>query len=572
MARHSLRLCSALLAAASASVAAGVATFLAPHLDPLAAAGVAFAGAAVAGAAVWAGLAPLARLAAAADEVAGGGRRPADLPEASGELAALVGAVRAVEARRAEREMAHQTDLKVLTVSLKVLADQKATPVLPTLSSSDATAAADLLAAFDAAVKDGTATRQRLAWAGRVLAAIPDAVVATDGTGAPRYLNPVAEKLFGATAVTANKAPVTALFADAGEPVAAGDDPALPVAGSAEVADWVRAGAAGPLVARTKAGQLVELTGVVQGKTVKDRVVCLTARDAAVGHDRTAADRAAVREAATRRFLTRYLHESTDALAQIGAQLRLLTGEAKQSGHRDAMLTKLAAANQGLRRLDTFHTLADWFRATVWGDLPAATPSEFTPAEVATLVGEKLAARLKGRGNVLKVTDQGGWMFADADRLEAALTGLLAHAGDAAANTQLELRITRKPASADLPPATEFYLPDAGPALSAEHLAVVDKPFGGLAPAPLDKFDGADGFPLGLAVAARLAPALDGELHLENGPAGQLAVRLLVPSRRAADAPPATVAVAAPGALDVAPAEETVAGWRLGVPTPQVVA
>jgi hypothetical protein len=118
-----------------------------------------------------------------------------------------------------------------------------------------------------------------------------------------------------------------------------------------------------------------------------------------------------------------FLQEVSEPLSKLSAQLRLLTGDAKQSGQRAAMLTRLTAAEQCTRGLETYHTLVHWYRQAVWQGLGDPTPSEFMPAEIATLVAGKLAARLQARGNGLKVVDNGGWMFADPDRLEAALMG-----------------------------------------------------------------------------------------------------------------------------------------------------
>jgi hypothetical protein len=116
---------------------------------------------------------------------------------------------------------------------------------------------------------------------------------------------------------------------------------------------------------------------------------------------------------------------------------------------------------------------------------------------------------------------------------------------------------------------TEFYLPDAGPALTPGDLDVINRPFGGIAPSAIERFADGSGHPLGLAVAHHLARSVGGRLDLDVGPAGNLGARLTVPTRRGEAAAQVTIATAAPGALDVAPAAETVAGWRLGVPAAQ---
>ncbi|MGL6097534.1 MAG: PAS domain-containing protein, partial [Fimbriiglobus sp.] len=479
--------------------------------------------------------------------------------------------VRSEAARRAALAAGYQIDLTVIADSLSRLGDPRATiPSTPNLSAPFPEAVKRAAGGFDAVARDLGTSRQRLNWMVRVLAALPDPVIVADGTGAPRYLNPAAEKLFGITTAAAGKGTLPGLIAATPMTPDAGEDPAMFVAGATEFVEWMRRGAIGFLVVRSASGQLVELAAAISGKATREGLICLIARDANAEPGRIASDRALVRATAVRGQLDLFLRESSEPLSKLNAQLRLLTGDAKQSGQRDAMLGRLTGAEQALRNLETYHMLAYWYRLAVWQNLGDSTPSEFMPSEVTGLVSGKLAARLKARGNALKVVDQGGWMFADADRLEAALTGLVTHASDASSNLQFELRIGRLPVSPQQPtPMTEFYLPDAGPMIAAGELAVVDRPFGSLAPPPIDRFADVGGCPLGLVVAHHLARSADGRLVLEAGPAGQLAIRLMIPTRRGDTGPVVTVAAAAPGALDVAPAGETVSGWRLGVPAAQ---
>ncbi|QJW97814.1 PAS domain-containing sensor histidine kinase [Frigoriglobus tundricola] len=474
--------------------------------------------------------------------------------------------------REAELADTYQADLAAVAVAAAALGDAKSAPAAPALADRYPDHADRVRAGFADAAKEIAGLRNRLASALRILNGLPDAVVVTDAAGSPRYLNQAAEGMFGTTLASAAGKPIVALLADPIAPDAAGADPDRPVTGSGEVLDWIRAGAAGSVVVRTAAPALVELTGAVSKKGARDALVCLVGRDLTVARVREAEERAGVRANATRCLLERYLAETDEPLRQVAAQLRLLIGDAKQSGQRDAMLAKLTAAGRGLRTIDTFHALAQSFRNLVWTKLPEATPSEFMAVEVPNAVGQRLAGRLKARGNNLKVTDQGGWLYADFERVEVALLGALSHACDATQNAQIEVRIRRLGVSAQAPePATEFHIPDAGPVLTAAMLDVIENPFGHRAPAPLDRFEGVGGHPIGLVVAAWMAGALGGGLRIEADPSGQLGLRLVVPTRLAGG-PPATVAAAAPGALDVAPHEETVAGWRLGAPVAQLPA
>ena len=571
MAWHLYRFRTTLVTVLSAGTISLIVAVLSPEIGSVAAAATGCLGAALAGGVAWIVLAPITRLSALAAEVASGQREPQTLPEGRGELVGFTAAIQAIEAKRSELSAQYQVDLTVVADALAKLADARNTPELPPLVSPFPGSRETLKTHWESTVRELVATRQRVAWATRVLATLPDAIAIADGTGALRYVNPSAEKLFGCASSPRGSA--MTLFGDSGSRPNTGTDPAFAIAERAQVIEWLRAGASGKLVTRSANGRLVEVCASVPPRQTRDAVLVITARDVSDTWDAVQTDRPVIRANATRQLLDRYLTESSEPLISLAAQLRLLSGDAKQSGMRDAMTAKVSAAQHSLRRLETYHTLMQWFRTAVWSELPEPTPSEFMPAEVVTAVGDKLATRFKMRGNALKVVDQGGWMFADLDRLDTALTGLLLHASEATANTQLELRITRLPVALERPiPFTEFYLPDAGPVISPEELAVVERPFGGAAPSSLDQFEGIGGFPLGLVVAARLATGLDGELHLETGTAGQLGVRLIVPTRRAVDGPTMTVAAIAPGALDVAPTEETVAGWRLGAPAPQMPA
>ena len=558
--RQPLRTRSALAAAGVAAAAAAAAAFLSPVLSPAvtaAALGVVLAGAA--GALVWVLLAPVAELTRAASD----DRLDLATLSAAGELDGVAGVVRRLAAAHTRLATDYDADLTAVAGALMSHTDTKAGPVPPTLAASPGGPAGDVLTAFAEAGRELAATRQRLGTALRILTGLPDAVVVCDSAGAVRYFNPAAERMFGAGV---QRRQLSALLAPTTPAAATGDDPDRPLADAAALADWVRTGTHGTVTVHGGGEVLVEVAGASPRGGNRDGLIYLIGRDLTAAREREAADRFAIRANATRQLLDRYLAESDEPLAQLAAQHRLLTGDAKQSGQRDALLAKLTAAGRSLRQLETFHALAHWFRATAWGELPAPTPSEFQAAEVANRVSGRLAGRLKARGNTLKVVDNGGWVYADADRVEAALTGLLAHACDASTNAPLELRVHRLPvAPGQSTAAVEFQVPDAGPALPAGLLAVIDRPFGGLAPAPLDRFDGHDGWPLGLVVAARLAAALDGELAVDSDAGGQLGLRLRLPTRLGGGQPPVTVA--APGNLDIAPLDEIVNGWRLGAPS-----
>ena len=520
--REPLRLGVALKASAPAALAAIAAALLAPGFGLATAMGVAVLGSIATGAAAWFALAPLFRAMQAASNVAEGKILPSEYPVVSGELSAISDVLRKLGNRADTLQEEYRADFASLAESLMALNDSKVEAKIPSLAGNCGLTDDLVLNAFGELRGGVIAGRSQLSLAMRILQGVPEPIIATDGAGVIRFINRAGERVIGRDGQTVVKKSIACLFRVTESNALAGEDPGPVVVGPAEVLAWVKNGTQGGIYSRTSGGGelLLELNATRLKSGASDALICILGRDLTEPLRREADDRSVVRANACRRFLDRYLAESSEAIGQVDAQLRLLLGEAKQSGRRDAMVPKLAAAGNGLRQIETYHMLAEWFRALIWSGTTAPTPSEFTAVEIAKTASDRLAGRFSSRGNRLKIVDQGGWLFADADRLEGAVVGLLAHACDANLNQQVELRITRLPADTDRPvPVTEYHIVDAGPALDAEMLAAVERPFGGMAPAPLDYFEGSGGFPLALAVAARLAPAMGGECGSRQEPA-----------------------------------------------------
>lgn len=528
---------------------------------------------------VWWLLAPLARLASEFATVADGSRSPADLTEGPGDLASVVVAAKELERQRSEFEQlradltsAYLSDLGSIADALGSLADSKATPAVPTLVAPFPESVNAFQGKFSDATRSLTQTRQRLDWATRILSGLPDAVVVTDGNGIPRYLNAAAEKMFGVSATVAARSPVTALLRDVETDAGTGDDPPYSAISTAAVGDWLKKGATGSVTAGVRPDGFAEVRATVPSKGAGGAGYFVF-RDVTAARSAEPVIRATVRANATRRALDRYLAEVTEPIAVLGAQLRLLAGDAKHSAQKSEMLPRLTAAREALQRLETHHDIARWFRSGAWNELPPVSYAEVSPAEITQTVAARLAVRLKARGNEVKIPENSGWVVTDPERLEVALLGLLTHAADAAFNTRIELRVNRTPPTVDRQTGTtELHLTDLGQAPQAGQLDVVSRPFGATGPAQLDRFDTIGGNPLGLVVAARMAPTLGGILSLESGADGRLSARLLIPTRPAGESSSPSVASATPGAFDVAPPDEVVSGWRLGVPNPQLPA
>ena len=567
MSRQSLRLRTTLVPVAVAAVTSAAVAFAAPEIGALPALGAGLLGVAAVAGAIWFLLAPLAKWGRVSHAIVANDGDASDFPKATGELHAIAEAFRKVERSREDLSERCQSDLDAMTAALSTLIDTRSTPVPPALVSPFPQQRIKLQTAFDDVSKDLQTGRQRLNLAMRVFNSLPDSVITVDVAGGIRFLNQTAEKLFGVQSAAIMRKPFGNLFAAPDAVARAGGDPERVVAGPDEATNWVCDGANGTVVVRTANNVYLELAGLTTQKGMRDALVCVVGRTLTEAMGREPADRMVIRANSSRQILDRYLGESEEPLRQIAAQFRLLVGDAKQSGLRDSMLPKLNTAGIGLKKLETYHTIAHWFRSLLWSNELEPTSSEFMAVEIANLVADRLQARLRSRGNSLKIIDQGGWLYADAEYLEVALLGVLLHACDATTNNQIELRIRKLPVDEDrATPHTEFQVLDAGPALTPDMLATLAQPFGSSAQSPLDQFAGIDGHPMGLVVADRLAPKMGGELRLEPNAGGQLRVWLTVPTRIGVELPANAIATVAPGALDISPYEEMVIGWRLGVP------
>lgn len=547
------RLRGRLLLTALLPLVAGAVGLAVPSGPVALAAGVTCAG--LAAAAVYQLTGPLAGLSAEGRRVLDG-KPPSDaeLAGRADEIGLAAQALAELENHRQATVLAAQADLTAATAALVGLADAKAAE-RPALRGEWEAEAGKFGEAFDALAKVVGTTRQRLAVAGRILQGVPQPVAVADERGGVRYLNPAAERLFGRPLAAAHRKPVAGLVAapvqadPLGRPAFAADSPAA----------WAAApGAEGVAAAARPDGTPfpVGLSVVRLPGGDRDMAWCLTARDLTAEYDRLAADRAATREE-TLRAAWAQAAQLGDAPNALLAQVRLLTGDAKQSGQRDALLPKLANVRQLAAGLDLYFRTVRGLNEVP----PRPQPAEFIAGEVARAAADQLAPRLQARGNTLAVSDQGGWVFCDEDRLKTALLGLLAHAAEAAHNTPIGLALRRLEPDAAAPEGSVvFELADAGPALTAEELRALDDPFGGLDTPPLLRAEA--GYLPGLLLAHRLAAELGGRAEFDATPAGRLVARLVLPSRPAAPADEP-----APAELDGAgPAEELCMGWRLGLP------
>jgi hypothetical protein len=515
---------------------------------------------------VWSSLASLPLVTRFARNVMDGKSSVSSPPRFDNELSICVKAITELYESRTKLGSDFQQDLSIVARGLVALNDPKREIRKLDLSGRFPDICAMVGEAFGELSEGILTTRRQLSLATRTVHGIPEAILVVDTTGALRFLNRQAEHLFGPLSRTGSKRVISSLFAGPPSQESILRTQGISVANPYEVLTWLKTGARGRIVARVEhsgSERFYELSASNGANSVDPQVyiVCRDMTDQ-LGRELKATEE--LRARTFRRVIDRYLLESGDSLSQVAAQTRLLLGEAKQSSLREAMVPRLSVATRGIRQLETFHELLHWYRDLVWSQGRPITPSEFTGIEVANIVADRLSARFKARGNRLKIVDQGGWVYSDAEWLEVALLGFLVHACDATINQQIELRVTRYGISADRPrPQIEYHVVDAGSGIPSDLIDRLQNHFRERLLSKKVESNLAEDWPIALVVASRIASALGGELRIGSRPNNRLALRLTIPTRVGADTV-SPVASTNPSVLNVAPFEETVSGWRLG--------
>lgn len=487
------------------------------------------------------------------------GAPPANLPaNRNDELGVVAAALEALNGRRQEVEGDYRRTLTELTDALEKVAE--GAPAVPTAGGACGEEVGAVTAAVQEAAKKVATVRQRLALATKMLHGLPAAVVAVDESGAVRFLNPAAERVFGRSLSVCARKPLVSLL---GEPDAEPDPLARSVLRPSAVGPWLTTGAVGEAVvevpranarpARVALTTTPALTG--------DGLRYLVARDLSDERVRVAADRARVREEALRAVWAATAAAGTEPVDAILASARLLAADAKQSTGRDALLLRVAAVRHHAGTLEAHIRTVRWLTRALRGELPAPVAAEFRAGEPARAAIDQLTPQLKGRNLTVTVSDDGGWVCGDDEWIRTALLGILGHAAEAAQDATIGLRMRRLPAAAGAPEERVCYeVVDAGPPLTADQKADLERPFGGLEAPGFLATAAAPGFVPGLLLAAALARQAGGALEFDTTPGGGLVVRFVVPTRL----PVAVAAVSAPEVIDAGPVEELVMGWRLG--------
>ncbi len=459
-----------------------------------------------------------------------------------------------------QTQEAYGQTLNELATGLNKLADGVSVTT-PTAGGPCEDEVAAVTASLQEASKKLGVVRQRLAQSTKIIQELPAAVVLLDNGGLVRYVNAAAERVLGRPASACVRKDFRTMLAS---PTSEAEPFGREILDSQSLVDWFKKGGTSEVVVEFAhpAGHTVRsglLASRVAGAT--DGLWTVLLRDLSREYGSVGTDRSRTREQALRAVWESTARAGTESVEAILASARLLSSDAKQLSGRDTMLPRVGTIRQHAWGLEAYVRTIRWLNLALWGELPQPLLSEFQAAEPVRVAIDQLAPRFKARNVSISVSDKGGWMCGDDEWIRTAILGVLSHAGESVQGGTIGVHLNRvAPTGGSTEERIVFEVLDAGPLLTLAQRADLANPFGGLdAPSFLASESG--GFIPGLVLAAELSRRMGGLLEFDVTPGDGLVVRLVVPARM----PGALVSERAADPMDVAPLEELVMGWRLGV-------
>jgi signal transduction histidine kinase len=226
--------------------------------------------------------------------------------------------------------------------------------------------------------------------------------------------------------------------------------------------------------------------------------------------------------------------EAGSTLESIRTQASLLTQAAKQVGQREKFLPKINRLLDDLSKQEAIVNLLGWL-----GRLNQNTATQPDVAEVRLReLVENTLDQHKGtfaeRSNTLVINGDAGWIVADEEWISVMLTGLMLHANHSVQQTEIHCNLRRRVGSDTRLRAesSEIHFHYKGQPLSPDLVADIRDPFGRLNSSALAPAS-SHGFPLGLAVAARVARLMEGDVLVDHED-GLVQLRVLIPTREQA--------------------------------------
>ncbi|MCU0704205.1 MAG: PAS domain-containing protein [Fimbriiglobus sp.] len=398
-----------------------------------------------------------------------------------------------------------------------------------------------------------------------VLNDLPDPVVVADADHKVLVVNKAAAELYDLESNEAAKRPLAELFlhppADLLEPEQA------PPLGPPQLAAWLSQpnGGGCEAIAATpeEGGTRVQVTVRPPSDRTAKQFTVLLLRDLTRQMKKDSDVRLQHRRQVAQRLCLLIENEAKPALEAIRTNATLLAQAAKQAGQRERFVPKVQRMMDELSRQEVVITLLGWLGRLTKTFGSSQDLGEVRLRAAADEVGEKLTAVYGDRNNELEVTGDAGWLIADEEWVTVLLTGLLLHANLSCKGGKVTAELRRRSLVMADQEQGEVLVRYPGPMLSDEALDDVREPFRRPNSLALESTSEL-GFPLGLAVANRIAALMGGQLGIEAEGSG-CCVRVTLPTRAISSRMESKAAgLAAPVAVTGAESGDLLSEWTVG--------
>lgn len=260
-------------------------------------------------------------------------------------------------------------------------------------------------------------------------------------------------------------------------------------------------------------------------------------------------------------------NEAKPALEAIRTNATLLAQAAKQAGQRERFVPKVQRMMDDLGRQEVVITLLGWLGRLTKTFGSSQDLGEVRLRAAVDEVGEKLTAVFGDRNNELVVSGDAGWLIADEEWVTVLLTGMLMHANLSCKGSKVGVELRRRSVVMADNEQGEILVRNPGPMLPEEALADVREPFRRPNSLALESTSEL-GFPLGLAVANRIASLMGGQLDISAEGAG-VCVRISVPTRSVSSRVGSKAAISVPPTTPAPGVQGTESGdllseWTVG--------
>lgn len=477
----------------------------------------------------------------------------------SAEIQTISAALKTLTNRHQELGRAYQQSIQEMIASVQALAAGQQLPPLTTPTATTADQFRQLIVTFEQAANKLNMIRTRNAQMTKFIHSLPTGIIALDEKGMICYANSVAEKLLQQSQQKLLQKKFASLVID--PPF---HDPwNRHTLTTSNITEWLKDRQANSEecigVICTNQNQYSWL-GIQRYSMPGPLVYCLL-RDLNKEINSISSDRSVMREQTLRMAWSDLIQNLYAPIQGMIAATRLLTGDVKQGGNKDNMLSHINAMRQQGTVADAYLQIIQWLSRCRWAELPEPIVTEFAAVEPARRAANRLGPLYQVRQSSTIVTDRdAGYICGDDVWVEMAILGVLYHAAWSTKSTTVGITISRQSGiNGHIEDIVIYEIFDAGPALNDIQQRDMQQPYGNIYhPSYFDT--SADGFIQGLMLASELVKRLGGHIEWRSMPNGALSVRISIPTRQ----PYSWATTPVQEIVDAGPLEELVIGWKLG--------